>query len=184
MDDDGCEQTFRLVGMVSVQWREFGILLGFSQNELNALNDEHRGNVKNCWDAVMDGWISGVRACDYHNTWDGLCGLLNDLELSAVANDLKKAVARCNTLPPWYETPPPFAHFIFVSNTNITLIRNSSSISSFIFMSNTNNNYHGRQSYTKLLLHFLILYLCPIPISWSAITCFCKPFILITLLEL
>ncbi len=77
---------------VSAKWKDFGLRLSMTLNDLEALECEHRGNAKDIWNKVMDHWLAGGGGCDYPASWEGLYTLLNDLELSEVAKQLEKAV--------------------------------------------------------------------------------------------
>ena len=91
--EDGCEMAFRLVDMVSSQWREFGSRLSIEQDQLDSWEDEYRGRAARCWKKVMGHWLSVGGTHDYPATWEGLYVLLEDVEYCEVAKELKKAVA-------------------------------------------------------------------------------------------
>ena len=91
-DKFGHEQKFQLVSEVSVKWKEFGLRLGMTLNDLEALEREYRGNAKDIWNKVMDHWLAGKAARDYPVSWEGLYSLLRDVELSETANQLEKAI--------------------------------------------------------------------------------------------
>ena len=92
-DDQGKTKTLRLVDMVSAKWKTFGLLLGITSNQLDALERQHSGNSNICWTKVMARWLNGGSKDQYPPTWEGLYMLLEDAEFSQVAEDLKKAVA-------------------------------------------------------------------------------------------
>ena len=75
-----------------MKWKDFGLLLGMTLNDLEALEREHRGKAKDIWNQVMDHWLAGRGGGDYPTSWEGMYALLNDLELSEVADELEKAV--------------------------------------------------------------------------------------------
>ena len=77
---------------VSVKWKDFGLRLGMTLNDLEAWEREHRGAAKDIWNKVMDHWLAGGGGHDYPATWEGLYSLLRDVELSEAANQLEKAV--------------------------------------------------------------------------------------------
>lgn len=95
VDKHGQKKTFRLVDRVSSRWRKFGILLGLTMNQLEAWDDQHRGNASICWNKVMEYWLAGDDVDDYPATWEGLYTLLNDCTFSEVAADLKRIVSGC-----------------------------------------------------------------------------------------
>ena len=86
-------QEFRLVTKVSAKWPKFGVLLGLELNELNAWDKQYRGDCSDCWNKVMDNWLTRGGSHNYPATWNGLYCLLNDLGLGNIAVELKKAVS-------------------------------------------------------------------------------------------
>ena len=84
---------FQLVSQVSAKWKDFGLLLNVTLNDLEALEQEHRGNAKNIWNRVMDHWLAGKGGYDYPASWEGLYTLLKDLDFSEVSDELEKAVS-------------------------------------------------------------------------------------------
>lgn len=91
-DRNGNKKTFRLVDRVSARWNTFGLLLGISQNQLRAWEEQYRGNANMCWTKVMEYWLNGVGKDSYPPTWEGLYMLLEDAEYSQIAEELKRAV--------------------------------------------------------------------------------------------
>ena len=91
LDEQGQQRTFRLVDLVSVKWREFGLLLGLTQNQLEGWSTQHLGNSSHCWHEVMQHWLDGVSR-GYPVSWEGLYRLLKDAEYPAVARKLEVAV--------------------------------------------------------------------------------------------
>ena len=91
-DTHGHEQSFCLVKEVSARWRDIGLLLGINMNQLQALDDKHRGNAKNIWNEVMSYWLTGEKSWNYPVTWEGLYTLLKDIDVPRIAEDLKEAV--------------------------------------------------------------------------------------------
>ena len=92
-DEQGQEQTISLVREVSASWYDFGMILGFSFNELDSWNSEYQGNTHKCWNKVMESWLSKGGTRDYPASWKGLCTLLEDLEFSRVSQLMQRAVA-------------------------------------------------------------------------------------------
>ena len=81
-----------------MKWKDFGLRLNMTLNDLEALDLEHRGNAKAIWNKVMDHWLAGRGDCDYPVSWEGLYILLGDLDFSEVANQLEKAVSGHSSL--------------------------------------------------------------------------------------
>ena len=57
-DTLGCEQTFSLESKVASQWRACGILLGLTPSQLDAWDEQYRGNASTCWTKVMEYWLT------------------------------------------------------------------------------------------------------------------------------
>ena len=69
-----------------------GIILDISVDKLNAWDSKHRGDVTMCWGELMEHWKNSGGTHDYPPSWEGLYQLLWDIEYSAVAEQIKKAV--------------------------------------------------------------------------------------------
>lgn len=91
-DNEGQEQEFRLVEEVSAKWNDFGLLLGFGLNQLDAWEAQYHGNANRCWNKVMDHWLSKGGSQCYPATWGGLFILLEDLGLTKASQVMQKAV--------------------------------------------------------------------------------------------
>ena len=85
-------KEFRLVDHVSSKWRSFAILLGIHTNVQESWEEECHWNSKRCWNKVMDHWLTVGGPEDYPNTWEGLYTLLDDVECTEVAKDIKEIV--------------------------------------------------------------------------------------------
>ena len=94
---NGCTQTFRLVDKVSANWRDFGLILGLAVEQLDAWEEQYRGDAAMCWARVMECWLKGECKEDYPVTWDGLYILLNDAGFSVISEELKNAVKLVNS---------------------------------------------------------------------------------------
>ena len=77
---------------VSARWRDLGLLLGLSLNQLDAWDEQYRGNATTCWTRVMDQWLGEGGTRDYPASWEGLYDLLEDAEHAQTATALKAAV--------------------------------------------------------------------------------------------
>ena len=93
-DEQGQEQTFRLVNRVSTDWKIFGRLLQLTEKQLDGFDEQYLRNTTTCWNRVMEHWLAGGGRPDYPPTWEGLYTLLEDMELKEIAEELKKALAR------------------------------------------------------------------------------------------
>ena len=91
-DESGKEQKLRLISRVSSKWESFGYRLDLPQNMLDAWRDECLNNSARCWCKVMHHWLTGGDTPDYPATWDGLYEMLEDVEYSEEARQLREAV--------------------------------------------------------------------------------------------
>lgn len=60
---------------------------------LTAWREECLGNATRCWLKVMHRWLAGEDASDYPTSWDGLYEMLEDVEYTEVARQLREIVA-------------------------------------------------------------------------------------------
>ena len=86
----GKVERFRVVTEIFNNWREIGILVGISHQQLDAWERERRES-KACCIAVLDHWLQYASG-KYPTSWDGLCEILEDCELGQVAERLRVAV--------------------------------------------------------------------------------------------
>ena len=87
----GHQQIFRLVDRVSSKWRKIGRTIGITENTLCAWEAQYRGNADSCWTRVMEHFLKG-ECKDFPVSWDGVCSLLDDCQLSSVSERLKEVV--------------------------------------------------------------------------------------------
>ena len=85
--NEGKIEKFRLKSQIFHKWREIGTFV-LSWPELEVLKDK---DPKYCIDVVLQHWVSSPIS-QYPATWEGLYELLDDSELSVVADELKHAV--------------------------------------------------------------------------------------------
>ena len=104
-DSRGCEQKFRLINMVSADWKKFGRILCQHTNLLKAWELEYAKNAGYCWSKVMEHWLDEDDTSSYPTTWIGLFTLLEDAEYTEVA--IKMEAALSSILPPPPPPPPP-----------------------------------------------------------------------------
>ena len=83
-------ERFRVVSEIFNKWKEIGILVGISHQQLEALEREKRES-KACCIAVLDHWLQNASK-KYPASWDGLYEILEDCELGQVAERLRVAV--------------------------------------------------------------------------------------------
>ena len=88
---DGALQKYRLVERVSLKWRQFGLRISLTQNRMDGWFAESR-DVERCWEKVMQTWLDGQGQREYPPTWEGLYGLLRDVQKEGVVPALREAV--------------------------------------------------------------------------------------------
>ena len=91
-DEQGHKHIYRLLDHVGTQWKRMGMILGISVDKLKAWNNMHHEDVNMCWGELMEHWESSGGTRNYPFSWEGLYELLWDIEHSAVAKQIKKAV--------------------------------------------------------------------------------------------
>ena len=70
--------------------------VGLTMNQLDAWEDQYRGDSRKCWTKVMEYWLKGDSE-QYPATWEGLCSLLEDTEFSTASEELNKAVIEASS---------------------------------------------------------------------------------------
>jgi hypothetical protein len=84
----GCVHKFRLINRVSAKWESFGRRLEIPSNVLQGWREECQADAAKCWNKVMEYWLAGHPA-----TWESVYELLEDLEYTTVAKELKDALS-------------------------------------------------------------------------------------------
>lgn len=92
-DEKGNKRKFRLVSRVSNKWREFGRILGITENDMDGWFKQHLAFDSECWIKTMKYWLEDGSE-HYPVTWDGLVEMLEDVNLAGVAKELKQ-VLKC-----------------------------------------------------------------------------------------
>ena len=88
MNEQGQTQTLRILEDVCSQWTDIGDLIGLSLGRLNAIEKDRRGISADCCRDVFYDWLKQEEGRRYPVSWDGVCQLLNDLKVSAVAKQI------------------------------------------------------------------------------------------------
>ena len=94
-EESGVKKEFSLRSRVSTKWRDLGIQLDMTLNELEAI-ERDRTNTNERWMHVMQRWLDGCCKI-YPPTWDGLYKLLQDAGTPGIARELKDAVQSYTT---------------------------------------------------------------------------------------
>ena len=66
-------------------------MLNISDSLLESILSQYRGDLKECCYAVLRQWLDNGSP-DYPLTWEGLLELLNDVNCSQVADELRDAL--------------------------------------------------------------------------------------------
>ena len=82
-------ERFRIVSEILDKWKEIGLLVDISHQQLEAWEKEKR-DFKDCCITVLNHWLK-QSSRKYPVTWEGLCDLLEDCELGQVAERLEFA---------------------------------------------------------------------------------------------
>ena len=87
-DDQGHQRN--LEDMVSAKWREFGIRVGLTKNQLDGWERQFHEVSSRCWQEVMQHWLNDDGTQRYPSTWEGLYTLVGDCGFPEVAVSLQK----------------------------------------------------------------------------------------------
>ncbi len=88
---DGQTETLRLRDDMISRWRDVGHLVDISASQLEGINMHRLGDVRLCYQDVLQEWISRGSS-DYPATWEGLLKILRSLELNSCADSLERAL--------------------------------------------------------------------------------------------
>ena len=88
-DQNGQDETVKVLEKISIRWEEAGDLLGLTSERLKGIEVQRRGDHRICCRDVLVDWLHENQS-DYPTTWEGVLLLLEDMELSACAYILKK----------------------------------------------------------------------------------------------
>ena len=90
-NEKGQKKKFRLKELICHKWKDLGGLLDIPLPTLTGWERKYREDPNDSTNAVLGHWMENPP--DYYPfTWEGLNRLLNDAELSQVAEDLKQAL--------------------------------------------------------------------------------------------
>ena len=89
MDKHKQIQKVKILEEVCSEWKSMGELLGLTQGELKAIQKDQRGVYQECCKEVFYVWFKKGKT-KYTVSWDGLCELLRDMDLSALAKRLEE----------------------------------------------------------------------------------------------
>ena len=85
----GATERVTILDDVCSEWKRIGDLLALNPGHLKAIENDNRGVAYDCCRAVFHDWLQEEEG-EYSVTWEGLCELLEDMQLSNLANRLRK----------------------------------------------------------------------------------------------
>ncbi len=93
-DSNNKEQRIHIISELSPKWSDISDLLVFSTARIQQIRQDNSGVQDRCKE-VMRLWLDSEEgAYRYPTTWEGLIELLEDIELSTLASDIRKVVCQ------------------------------------------------------------------------------------------
>ena len=89
--DKGQAQILKIREKIGPRWEEAGDLLGLPTERLKGIDMHRRGDVGMCCRDVLVDWLHENQG-DYPATWEGVVQLLEVMNLSTAAQQLKNAL--------------------------------------------------------------------------------------------
>ena len=89
--DKGQARILKIREKISPRWEEAGDLLGLTIERLQGIRIQRLGDVGMCCRDILVDWLHENQG-DYPVTWEGMVQLLEDMELSAAAQQLQNAL--------------------------------------------------------------------------------------------
>lgn len=91
MDKRGEKKKLRVKQLICNKWKEIGDLIDISYSVLDAWSKSYHEDPLECIRCVLDHWLMNSTV-EYPASWEGLCHLLEDIQLKQLAEDLKQAL--------------------------------------------------------------------------------------------
>ena len=91
-DRNQSRQPIQLIDEISSQWKTVGDLLGLSTGQINAIEKNCHYQVQECCREIMAEWLNNSTKYTYKGNWEGFLQLLEDLNLSTIAQDLRDII--------------------------------------------------------------------------------------------
>ncbi len=93
-DSNNKTQRIRIITELSPKWTDISDLLGFSTARIQQIELNYNRVQDRCKE-VMRLWLGSEEgAYRYSTTWEGLIELLEDIELSILASDIREVVCQ------------------------------------------------------------------------------------------
>ena len=91
--DKGQEKKVRIIKEASCKWKDIASLICENPNKVKVLEDENRGRHEDCLrQTLVEDFIS-KKPADYSQDWSGLIELLDNVDLEALAENVKNALS-------------------------------------------------------------------------------------------
>ena len=90
------DPPLRLIETMSSKWEMAADLLDMSIGRINIIREDNcRRSVENCCRSVMDHWLYDIHhKYSYPRSWEGMCQLLRDMNLTRLANNVQEVIAK------------------------------------------------------------------------------------------
>ena len=89
MDQDGKIKTTRVYQNLASEWKEVADFLGLTSQKKKII-EKDCCNSMDCIVKVFETWMDNEEELKpYSCTWNGLCGLLNDMERSTLSQEVR-----------------------------------------------------------------------------------------------
>ncbi len=82
----------RIIPTTASKWRYIAPLVGITHGDIESIWNAERADPR-CNQKVFGKWLEDGGYGSYNMTWEGLCELLDDVESSQMAIELKEALA-------------------------------------------------------------------------------------------
>ena len=88
--DKGQEKKVRIIKEASCKWKDIASLICENPNKVKVLEDENRGRHEDCLRQTLVENFINKKPTDYSQDWSGLIELLDNVDLEALAEKVKK----------------------------------------------------------------------------------------------
>ena len=96
-DGETNERKMKIAETIAPKWRRLAVMIEISDAQITNIQNPGSGKTpERCLYDILRIWqeSSGVEGSnEYSYSWDGLRGLLNDIEYSVLADDLREALS-------------------------------------------------------------------------------------------
>lgn len=83
----------RLYNALAVDWKDLAARIGLDPDIIRRIGVDCPRDQLECIRTVMDEWRKDEPKLKFSYTWNGLCKVLNDINLSSISEQLKEALA-------------------------------------------------------------------------------------------